>query len=108
MLKLEQILEERGLQQKSFAKSLNMATATMNNYVKGRREPDLDMIGKFCDALGVTADYLLGRSDNPAPAVSDDDAALLAAYHAAPPSIQAGIVALLQPYQKETEADQAI
>ena len=107
MLRLAEILEERGIQQKTFAKDLNIAHTTINNYVKGRREPDLSMIETLCDALGVTADYLLGRSDNPTPAVSDQDAALLQAYHAAPVSIQAAITTLLQPYQKE-KADQAV
>lgn len=108
MIKLKEILEERGIQQKAFAKDLKLATTTLNNYVCGRREPDIEMIRVFCDALGITADYLLGRSSNPAPAVSDADAALLHAYHAAPLSIQAAITTLLQPYQKESEADQAI
>lgn len=66
-----------------------------------------ELIGKFCDLYDVTADYLLGRSIQPHAAVSDEDAALLAAYHAAPPSVAAAIKTLLQPYEKEEKADQA-
>lgn len=108
MFKLKEILEERDIPQKAFAADLGMATSTLNNYAMERRQPDFDTLVQICDALGVTADYLLGRSSNPAPAISDEDAALLRAFHAAPPSVVAGILALLQPYAKEKEADQAI
>ena len=108
MFRLREILEERDIRQKDFAVRLNLAKSTMNNYVQGNREPDFETLGQICDALGVTADYLLGRSSNPAPAISDEDAALLRAFHAAPPSVVAGIQALLQPYTQEKEADQVI
>ena len=108
MFKLKEILEERDIPQKAFAADLGMATSTLNNYAMERRQPDFDTLAQICDALGVTADYLLGRSSNPAPAISDEDAALLRAFYVAPPSVVAGILALLQPYAKEKEADQAI
>lgn len=108
VFRLKEILEDRGIKQKSFAMKIGMPQQTVNNYTTGKRQADYDTICRICDELGVTADYLLGRSSNPAPAVSDEDAALLHAYHAAPPSVVAGINALLQPYQKESEADQAI
>lgn len=87
---------------------IGLPQQTLSNYATGKRQADYDTLCLICDALGVTMDYLFGRSSNPAPAISDEDAALLRAYHAAPPSVVAGINALLQPYQKEREADQAI
>ena len=108
MFRLREILEERDIKQKDFAARLNLAKTTMNNYVQGNREADYETVCRICDELGVTADYLLGRSSNPAPAISDEDAALLRAFHAAPPSVVTGILALLQPYTQEKEADQAI
>lgn len=108
MFRLQEILDERDIMQKELAVALGLPKQTMSNYAAERRQADYDTLVRICDELGVTLDYLFGRSSNPAPAVSDADAALLQAFHAAPPSVQAGISALLQPYQKEREADQAI
>ena len=108
MFRLREILDDRGIKQKEMAQTLGLPQQTMNNYVTEKRQADYETLGQICDALGVTADYLLGRSSNPAPAISDEDAALLRAFHAAPPSVVAGIQALLQPYTQEKEADQAI
>lgn len=108
MFRLREILDDRGMMQKELAAELGLPQQTVSNYVTGKRQADYETLVRICDRLGVTMDYLFGRSSNPAPAVSDEDAALLQAFHAAPPSVQAGISALLQPYQKEREADQAI
>ena len=80
----------------------------MSHYENGDRGLDVETIFRLCDIFGCTADYLLGRSSSPTPEISDADAALLAAFHAAPPSVVTAITALLQPYQKESEAEQAI
>ena len=108
MFRLREILEARGIKQKDMAQKLGLPQQTMNNYVMEKRQADYETLSLLCDSLGVTADYLLGRSSNPAPAISDEDAALLRAFHAAPPSVVTGILALLQPYEtKNNEADQA-
>jgi transcriptional regulator with XRE-family HTH domain len=109
VFRLREILEDRGIRQKDLAQTLGLPQQTLSNYVTGKREADYETLGQICATLGVTADYLLGRSTNPAPAVSDEDAALLRAYHSAPPSIVAGIQALLQPYTEEkAKAGQAV
>lgn len=108
MFRLQEILDERDMKQKELSEALNLPKQTVHNYAACKRQPDFDTLNLICDFFGVTADYLLGRSSNPAPAISDEDAALLRAFHAAPPSVVAGILALLQPYAKEKEADQAI
>ena len=110
VIKLQEILDERDMMQKELAAELGLPKTTMHNYATGKRQADYDTLVRICDVLGVTMDYLFGRSSNPAPSVSDEDAALLHAYHAAPMSIRAAITTLLQPYQKgtENEADQVI
>ena len=96
------------MKQKDLSEALHLPKQTIHNYAACKRQPDFDTIDQLCDFFGVTADYLLGRSSNPAPAISDEDAALLRAFHAAPPSVVAGIQALLAPYEaKNEEADQA-
>ena len=96
------------MKQSDLAKLLNCSATTISNYEVGYRDLDSETICRLCDIFGCTADYLLGRSGNPKPVISDADASLLQAYHDAPPSVITAINALLQPYQKENEADQAI
>ena len=109
MLRLKELRKERGMIQKDLAQLMQCSVMAISHYEVGDRQPDPDFISRLCDVFGVTADYLLGRSSTPTPAVSDEDAALLQAIHAAPPHILAAIKTLLQPYQEETsEADQAI
>lgn len=108
MNRIRALRDLRGIKQLELAKLLNCTTASVSRYELEQHDLPTEVIVKLCEYFGVTADYLLGRSSNPAPAVSDEDAALLHAFHAAPPSVQAGISALLQPYQKELEADRAI
>lgn len=108
MFRLQEILDERDMKQKELSDALNLPKQTVHNYAACKRQPDFDTLNLICDFFGVTADYLLGRSSNPAAAISDEDAALLRAFHAAPPSVVAGIQALLQPYMEEDKADQAI
>lgn len=108
MNRIKELRASNDMKQTDLAKLLNCSPTTISNYEVGYRDLDSDTICRLCDIFGCTADYLLGRSTNPEPAISDADAALLQAYHAAPPSVAAAITTLLQPYQKETEADQAI
>lgn len=106
MFRLREILDARHIKQKDFAEAVNMPQQTVSNYATGKRQADYASLVRICDELGVTLDYLLGRSSTPTPAVSDEDAALLQAFHAAPPHVVAAITALLTPYQKEQKADQ--
>lgn len=107
MTRIKTLRLRQNLRQVDLAGLLKTTQQSIARYESGDREPDLATIHRLCDIFGVTADYLLGRSENPAPAVSDADAALLAAFHAAPPSIVTAISALLQPYQQESAADRA-
>lgn len=48
----------------AFARSLNMPQNTLDCYIKGRRKPSVDLLIRVCDKCGVSADWLLGLSDN--------------------------------------------
>ena len=108
MNRIRELRVAAGWRQQDLADKLKMAKTAVSKFELEQNDLSTEVIWKLCDVFGVTADYLLGRSSNPAPAISDEDAALLRAFHAAPPSVVAGILALLQPYAKEKEADQAI
>ena len=108
MNRIRELRVAAGWRQQDLADKLKMAKTAVSKFELEQNDLSTEVIWKLCDVFGVTADYLLGRSSNPAPAISDEDAALLRAFHAAPPSVVTGILALLQPYAKEKEADQAI
>ena len=108
MNRIKALRAERSWRQKDLAELLNTTQQTIGRYETENLGLDAATICALCDIFGCTADYLLGRSSNPAPEISDADAALLAAFRAAPPSVVTAITALLQPYQKESEADRAV
>lgn len=93
-----------GMKQMDLASRLNVTQQALSRYEKGERDIGTEEIRRLCGIFGCTADYLLGFSDFPTPAVSREDAELLAAWHAAPPEIRAIIDTALAPYQKEKDA----
>lgn len=55
---------EKKLTLKQLSTDLSLPLNTYANYEHGTREPPLDFIIALCDYYKVTADYLLGRTDN--------------------------------------------
>lgn len=51
--------------QDDVAHALDMKRANVANYEAGRTTPPSDIIGRLADMLHTSADYLLGRTDNP-------------------------------------------
>lgn len=58
--RLENLLEERNLTQKFLSKELNIATSTLNGYLRQNREPDFDTLINLAKYFNVSIDYLLG------------------------------------------------
>ena len=56
---------DRGLSQRAAASALGISQALLSHYENGAREPGLAFVCRACDYYGVTADYLLGRTDDP-------------------------------------------
>ncbi len=46
------------------ADDLGISRASLEYYEKGERSPDVEVLSKIVDYYGVSADYLLGRTDN--------------------------------------------
>ena len=57
---------ERGVSQRTAAGDLGVSQALLSHYENGTREPGLAFVCRVCDYYGVTADYLLCRSSQPA------------------------------------------
>lgn len=61
--RMAELRKDRGLKQKEIAEVLNVAVSTVSNYETDSHEPDLTNLCKLADLLGVSTDYLLGRTD---------------------------------------------
>ena len=51
--------------QQALADALGVAQSTVANWEGGRREPNFALLLRLCRCLEVSADYLLGRVDDP-------------------------------------------
>jgi len=61
--KLSRLRHDKGLSQRRAANDLGISQALLSHYENDAREPKLEFVVKACDYYGVTADYLLGRTD---------------------------------------------
>lgn len=107
MNNIRKLREAKGWTQARLGKELRCTAMTVSRYESEQHSVDAETINLLCDIFGCTADYLLGRFESPSPAVSDADAALLSAFHAAPPNVIRAIDTLLEPYKKAAETDRA-
>lgn len=63
--RLRFLLERRDMQQQEIARQLNITPSTFNGYVNNYRLPNLLVIVRMAEILGVTTDYLLGCDSSP-------------------------------------------
>lgn len=61
--RFSKLRKERKIKQKEIAAMLNVAVSTVSNYETDSHEPDLQNLCRLADILGVSTDYLLGRTD---------------------------------------------
>ena len=62
---LSALRRERNISQRCAAAELGISQALLSHYENGAREPGLGFVCRACDYYGVSADYLLGRSERP-------------------------------------------
>ncbi len=60
---LSALRRQKNISQRQAAADLNISQALLSHYENGAREPGLSFVCRACDYYGVTADYLLCRSD---------------------------------------------
>ena len=97
MNRIKELRLAKGWLQKDLAARMNIGLVSVSRYELEQRQLDPETILKLCDIFVVTSDYLLCRSDTPNATLSQSDAALIAAYHAADENIRKAIDALLFP-----------
>jgi len=59
-------LHRHKIKQQDFAKQIGVSPKVISKYIHGRTVPPIDTLYKMADALNVSADWLLGRTDEPA------------------------------------------
>ena len=62
---LSALRREKNINQRTAAAELGISQALLSHYENGAREPGLSFVCRACDYYGVSADYLLCRSENP-------------------------------------------
>ena len=62
---LSALRRERNISQRTAAADLGISQALLSHYENGAREPGLGFVCRACDYYGVTADYLLCRTEEP-------------------------------------------
>lgn len=83
MNRIRMLREKQGMTQAQLAAVLNCRDATVSRYEKEKLGLDVSTINTLCDLFGVTADYLLCRSEIATPQLTEAEWQLLAAYRAA-------------------------
>ena len=56
---------KRGMSQEELARTADVPTASVSHFETGHRFPNAETLRRLADALGVSADYLLGRVKDP-------------------------------------------
>lgn len=60
--RIRSLMRERQITTKILAAHLQVSYSTMNNYLNGKRWMSIPQLRSVCQALDVSADYLLGLS----------------------------------------------
>ena len=62
--RIKALREDNDLTQKALAKYLNIAQNTYSQYENGKREIPINMLIKLCQYYHVSADYILGLTND--------------------------------------------
>lgn len=108
MNRIKELRTDRRMSQADLGKALGCVSQTVSKLELEARQLDPATINALCDLFGCTADYLLCRSDFRGPIISDEDAQLLAAYHALPLEIRRAVDGLMEPYRAEAEEKKVV
>lgn len=106
-MRIREIREAQGLQQKVLAKNLGIKPNRLSQYETGVREPDLQTLDKIATELGVSVDDLMGREEleKPTPVVGDglseEQLEVIRCYDAAPPVLRAAALAVLRAAEEQ-------
>jgi len=64
-VRLRELRKKNSKKQTEIADYIGVVSRTLRHYEAGQAIPDIERLIKIADFFDVSADYLLGRSDNP-------------------------------------------
>ena len=56
-------LDEMHITQRELAAAVGVTDLTLSRYIHGKRTPDVLVLTRICETLGVSANYLLGLDE---------------------------------------------
>ncbi len=62
-LRLRAVIRQSSLTQKEIAKKIGVSAQTVSKYMSVNVFPALDTLGRLCQVLDISADYILGLTD---------------------------------------------
>lgn len=107
MNRIKELRQDRGWLQADLAKKLSIGKNTVSRYETEQRQLDPETIHKLCDLFGCSADYLLGRSEQLAPDLSEEEWRLIAALRAADEDARAMVALALKKWLPAEDAKNA-
>lgn len=63
-VRLRKLRERRRVSRRTLADLCGISKSAMARYERGEREPSAALVCQLADYFGVSADYLLGRTEN--------------------------------------------
>lgn len=63
--RIRSLREDKDLTQTDVAEYLNTSQTVYSRYERNERSLPIEMLYELCDFYNVSADYILGRTDNP-------------------------------------------
>lgn len=70
--RLVEARKKRGLSQDDLANKTKLQASAISHFETGSRKPSFDNLKRLADALEITSDYLLGRTDDPSGIIEND------------------------------------
>ena len=64
---MRDIMKQKGYTQQWLSEQTDIPDATISRYLSGVHNPKIEYVARMADALGVSVDYLLGRSTSAVP-----------------------------------------
>ncbi|RLI78372.1 XRE family transcriptional regulator [Archaeoglobales archaeon] len=65
--RLKELRTSLGISQRELARAIKLSSGMISMYEAGKKIPTIDVLNRLADFFGVSADYLIGRSDDPKP-----------------------------------------
>lgn len=109
MIRVRELREAKGMQQKALAIDLCVSQPTVSDWESGRKVPSAKSTQKLADYFNVSIDYLLGRNEEqPAPREGDgltvEQMELVKLFESAPAALRAAALAVLRSAEEQDKA----